>query len=145
MQDRSAMTGPRSRGAAVLLKRAGGLLCCGAILGACSYVMGPSDPRPPEPAPQELPVVRKIIANSTDQIFDASANVKDIVISTGIRRFDSPQISEYGACVRGSMTNRAGKDMGTVTYVVTVAHNQISDRRRATPADECDKEKYGPL
>jgi hypothetical protein len=43
------------------------------------------------------------------------------------------------------MSNRAGKDMGVVTYVVTVAGNRIGDRRRATPVDDCDKEKYEPL
>ena len=89
--------------------------------------------------------MHKIIANSPDMIFDATANAKNLMISTGIRRFDSPQISEYGACVRATMSNRAGKDMGMVTYVVTVADNRISDRRRALPADECDKEKYEPL
>jgi hypothetical protein len=121
------------------------LLGCGAVLSACSYVLGPSDPRPPDPTPQEFPAVHKIIANSPDTIFDATANVKNLMISTGIRRFDSPQSSEYGACVRASMSNRTGKDMGLVTYVVTVANNRISDRRRAQPADECDKEKYEPL
>ena len=40
---------------------------------------------------------------------------------------------------------QAGKDIGTVIYVVTVVRNRVSDRRRALPADGCDKEKYEPL
>jgi hypothetical protein len=136
--------GPHTHGTKVLFRRFG-LLGCGAVLSACSYVMGPPDPRPPDPAPEALPAVHKIIANSPDMIFDATANAKNIMISSGIRRFNTARISEYGACVRAAMSNRAGKDMGMVTYVVTVADNRISDRRRALPADECDQEKYEPL
>src|SRR4051812_24488425 len=65
-----AQLGSHSHGEKVLL-RWSGLRGCGAALTACSYVLGPSDPRPPEPTPQELPAVRKIIANSPDTIFDA--------------------------------------------------------------------------
>jgi hypothetical protein len=128
-----------------LLRQIGSLLGCGLALAGCSYILGPTDPRPPDPAPQEMPAVKKIIGDNKSGLFDASANATNIVISTGIRRFDSALVSEYGACVRASMSNRAGKDMGVVTYVVTVAGSRISDRRRATPADECDKEKYEPL
>jgi hypothetical protein len=107
--------------------------------------LGPTDPRPPDPTPQEMPAVNKIIRDNKAGLFDASANATNIVISTGIRRFDSALVSEYGACVRASMTNRAGKDVGVVTYVIMVAGSRISDRRRATPTDACDKEKYEPL
>ena len=37
------------------------------------------------------------------------------------------------------------KDIGTVIYVVTVARNRVTDRRKALPADGCDKEKYQPF
>jgi hypothetical protein len=43
------------------------------------------------------------------------------------------------------VTGQAGTDIGTVIYVVTVARNRVSDRRRALPADGCNKEKYQPL
>ncbi len=135
-------------------KQIGILLCCGVILAGCSNalgilgdigLMGKADPRPPDPTPQELPNVKSIIENSTDTLFDATANAKNVFISKAVRRFDSPQISEYGACVRASMSNRAGKDTGLVTYVVTVSENRISGRRRAVPADECDRETYEAL
>ena len=54
-----------------MLKQVGALLCCGALLGGCSYIMGPPDPRPPEPAPEALPDVKQIIANSTQVLFAA--------------------------------------------------------------------------
>ena len=70
-----------------MLKQVGTLLCCGALLTGCSSIMGPPDPRPPDPAPQPLPAVKQIIANSTDVLFAATANPKNVAISD-LRRFD---------------------------------------------------------
>jgi hypothetical protein len=120
------------------------LAACSGIFDMVSPVLGRGSPRPPDPAPERLPEVKKIIANSTDVLFDASANAKNVGVSD-IRRFDTAAGSQFGACVRASITNKVGKEMGFVTYVITVANNQISDRRRATPADQCDNEKYEPL
>lgn len=127
-----------------MLRHAGALLGCAALLAGCSSVMGPPDPRPPDPAPQPLPAVKQIIANSTDVLFDPAANPKNVAISE-MRRFDSAVGSEFGVCMRATVTGRSGKDIGTVVYVVTVAKNRVSDRRRALPADGCDKEKYETL
>ena len=127
-----------------MLKQVGALLCCGALLTGCSYVMGPPDPRPADPAPQPLPAVKQIIANSTDTLFAATANPRNVAISD-LRRFDTAAGSEFGVCMRATVTGQGGKDIGTVVYVVTVARNRISDRRKALPADGCDKEKYEPL
>jgi hypothetical protein len=126
-----------------MLKRAGILLWCVAALAGCS-TLAPPDPRPPDPAPQPLPAVKQIIANNTDVLFDPTANPKNIAISE-LRRFESAVGAEFGVCMRANVTNRAGKNIGTVIYVVTVARNKVSDRRRALPADGCDKEKYQPL
>ena len=81
---------------------------------------------------------------STDILFDTSANPKNVTIS-GIRRFDTTLGSDFGVCLRATVTSRSGKDTGTATYVVTVARNRISDRRRAVPADCADfiREKVG--
>ena len=127
-----------------MLKQVGALLCCGALLAGCSSIMGPPDPRPPDPAPQPLPAVKQIIANSTDVLFASTANPKNVAISD-LRRFDTAVGSEFGICMRATVTGQSGKDIGTVVYVVTVARNRVSDRRRALPADGCDKEKYEPL
>ena len=62
-----------------------------------------------------------------------------------VRRFQTPSGLEYGTCVKASVTGLTGKNVGGVTYVVTVAKNQVSDRRRATPEDECDGETYQRL
>jgi hypothetical protein len=126
------------------MKQVGALLGCGALLAGCTYIMGPPDPRPPDPAPQPLPAVKQIIANSTDVLFAPSANPRNVAISD-LRRFDSAAGSEFGVCMRATVTGQNGKDIGTAVYVVTVARNRISDRRRAVPADRCDKENYEPL
>jgi hypothetical protein len=126
------------------MKQVGALLGCGALLAGCTYIMGPPDPRPPDPAPQPLPAVKQIIANSTDVLFAPSANPRNVAISD-LRRFDSAAGSEFGVCMRATVTGQNGKDIGTAVYVVTVARNRISDRRRALPADGCDKENYEPL
>ena len=73
-----------------------------------------------------------------------TANPKNVAISN-LRRFDTAAGSEFGVCMRATVTGQAGKDIGTVIYVVTVLRNRVSDRRRALPADGCDKEKYEPL
>jgi hypothetical protein len=127
-----------------MLKQVGALLCCGALLSGCSSIMGPPDPRPPDPAPQPLPAVKQILANSTDVLFASTANPKNVAISD-LRRFDTAVGFEFGVCMRATVTGQTGKDIGTVVYVVTVARNRVSDRRRALPADGCDKEKYQPL
>ena len=127
-----------------MLKQVGALLCCGALLSGCSSIMGSPDPRPPDPAPQPLPAVKQIIANSTDVLFAPTANPKNVAISD-LRRFDTAVGSEFGVCMRATVTGQAGTELGTVVYVVTVARNRVSDRRRALPADGCDKEKYEPL
>jgi hypothetical protein len=126
------------------MKQVGALLGCGALLAGCTYIMGPPDPRPPDPAPQPLPAVKQIIANSTDVLFAPSANPRNVAISD-LRRFDSAAGSEFGVCMRATVTGQNGKDIGTAVYVVTVARNRVSDRRRALPADGCDKENYEPL
>jgi hypothetical protein len=126
------------------MKQVGALLGCGALLAGCTYIMGPPDPRPPDPAPQPLPAVKQIIANSTDVLFAPSANPRNVAISD-LRRFDSAAGSEFGVCMRATVTGQNGKDIGTAVYVVTVARNRVSDRRRAVPADGCDKENYEPL
>ena len=127
-----------------MLKQVGVLLCCGSLLMGCSYIMGPPDPRPPDPAPDPLPDVKQIIANSSQVLFSPTANPKDVAISE-LRRFDTAAGSEFGVCMRATVTGQGGKDIGRQVYVVTVSRNRVSDRRKALPADGCDKEKYQPL
>ena len=62
-----------------------------------------------------------------------------------VRRLETPSGLEYGTCVKASVTGLGGKNVRVATYVVTVARNQVTDRRRATPEDECDSETYQPL
>jgi hypothetical protein len=118
-----------------LPKQIGALLWCGAALAGCSTNTAP--------APQPLPAARQIIANSTDRLFDGSANARNVVISE-LRRFDNVLTSEFGVCMRASVMDRGGK-RHTATYVVFVSNNRVSDRRRALPADQCDGETYQPL
>jgi hypothetical protein len=129
-----------------MLKRIGPLLCCGAILAGCSYANRlPSirDAPPPPPPPQQLPVARQVIANSTDALFDVNANARNVTISE-LRRFDTVLGSEFGVCMRASVMDRGGK-RHLSTYVVFVSNTRVTDRRRALPADGCDRETYQPL
>ena len=132
----------RCKASPALRRQIGGLLWCGAVLTGCSYISTPAPP-PPQPAPQPLPAARQIIANSTDVLFDAAANPRNVTISE-LRRFDTVLGSEFGVCLRASVTDRAGK-RHIATYVVFVSSNRVTDRRRAQPADGCDRETYQPL
>jgi hypothetical protein len=61
-----------------------------------------------------------------------------------LRRFDTALGSEFGVCMRASVMDRGGKrHLGT--YVVFVSNTRVTDRRRALPADGCDRETYQPL
>jgi hypothetical protein len=130
----------RRKAVFAMRKQIGGALC-GAVLTGCSYISAPAPV--PQPAPQPLPAARQIIANSTDALFDVSANARNVVISD-LRRFDTVLGSQFGVCMRASVTDRGGKRR-LATYVVLVSNNRVADRRRALPADECDRETYQPL
>jgi hypothetical protein len=132
----------RRKALPALRRQIGALLWCGAVLTGCSYI-APAPPPPPQPAPQPLPSPRQIIANSTDVLFDAAANPRNVTISD-LRRFDAVLGSEFGVCLRASVTDRGGK-RHIATYVVFVSSNKVTDRRRALPADGCDRETYQPL
>jgi hypothetical protein len=120
-----------------------GLLCCATLLTGCS-ILAPRDPPPLPPAPAPLPNARQILLNSTDSLFDPSAHPKNTAISE-VRHFETAAGPQYGVCLRVSLTNRQGKPLGNVAYVVIFDRNKIADRKRAEPADGCNKESYQPL
>ena len=68
---------------------------------------------------------------------------RNVVISE-LRRFDTALGSEFGVCMRASVADRNGK-RHLATYVVFVSNSRVTDRRRALPADGCDRETYQPL
>lgn len=126
-----------------MLKQIAGLLFVAAVLGGCSS-LGTTQERPAERPPEQPATVRQIIANSTDTLFDASANAKNPAIGE-LRRFNSAVGSESGGCLRALVTDRSGKNRSTATYVLFIARNRIADRRKALPADGCDRDIYQPL
>jgi hypothetical protein len=105
-----------------------------------------STPTPPAvtAAPEPLPPVKQIIARERATLFRGESNPRNIRVGA-VRRFEKPSGSDVGACLKASLTGATGKSLGTVTYVVTVERNQIADRRRAAPADECEADSYEPL
>jgi len=131
----------RRKAVPAVRKQIGTLLWCGAVLTGCSSITGPANV--PPPAPKPLPAARQIIANSTDVLFDVNAHARNVVISD-LRRFETVLGSEFGVCMRASVTDRAGK-RHMATYVVFISNDRVTDRRRALPADECGRETYQPL
>jgi hypothetical protein len=131
------------RKAARAMRRLIGLLWFAALLTGCSTIMGPSDPPPPEKAPEPLPNARQILANSTDVLFDSTANPQNVGIGE-LRHFDTVLGPQYGVCLRATVSSRQSKTLSTVVYVVIFDRNKVADRRRALAADGCDREKYQP-
>ena len=113
---------------------AGLTVCVLMVLGACSR-----SPPPPSAVELPIPAVKPILERNFKALFGPSSNPRNVRMG-GVRRFETPAGLEYGTCVKASVTGLTGKNVGVVTYVVTVARNQVTDRRRATPADECDGE-----
>ena len=91
-----------------------------------------------------MPNARLILKNSTDALFDPTANARNVAISE-VRRIDTAAGLKYGVCLRAFVNDRQGKPLGNVIYVVVFDRNRIVERRRAIPSDACDKEVYQPL
>ena len=121
-----------------------GLLGCAALLAGCSSIMGPSEPPPPPPAPEPPPDIRQLLKSESSVLFDPTTQARNIVIGEP-RRFDTVAGPQDGVCLRAQVMNRQGKPLGTVVYVVIVARGRIVDRRRALPADHCERDQYRPL
>lgn len=114
------------------------LLVYALTLAACSR-----SPSPPDTIPAPLPPVRKIIAANKATLFTDSTKPQNILVG-GIRRFEFPGGSEFGACVKATVTSMSGGERN-VTFVIIVSNEQILDRRRALPDDDCENEAFTPL
>jgi hypothetical protein len=134
------------------LKAVSAIVGCSLLLSACSavwdnsvgFVLGRADP-PPAARTEPPPNVKKILADNSVGLFASSAKPRNLIIGSGVRQIRTASGLEYGACLRANLSNAAGKDMGTATYVVTVHDGQVGDRRRAIPSDGCDEEHFEPL
>ena len=124
--------------------------CVAASLAGCSSAPMPWEskvataPPPLRPTSQpdpQLPDAKAILERESSGFFDPTANAKNIAMSSIFPTQTAVGVL-FGVCVRASVTNRNGHDMGTVFYVATFQHDHIFDRRRAEPADGCEKESY---
>ncbi len=91
--------------------------------------------------PSQIPDAKAIIERESATFFDATANAKNIAIS-GVHPVETAVGVRPGVCLRASLTNRSGKDMGDVYYVVVFDRAQIFDREKAGAKDACGSEKY---
>jgi hypothetical protein len=130
---------PRSGRMPRTTRRTGLAACLLTVLYGCTRA-----PPPPSAVEQPLPALKPLLERNLKTLFEPSSNPRNIRMGS-VRRFQTPSGLEYGTCVKASVTGLTGKNVGVATYVVTVARNQITDRRRATPDDECDSETYQPL
>jgi hypothetical protein len=119
-------------------------LICTLALAGCAGTTPPRASPPPEyfnAAPVPIPDAKAIIERESATFFDATANAKDIAIS-GVHPVDTTIGVLQGVCLRASLTNRNGGNMGTVFYVVSFKNDRIFDRRKAGAKDSCETDQY---
>lgn len=88
------------------------------------------------------PDMRLLLRASPEAVFLASANPRGVRVSQPRR---NPAGSGWTACVRAEVTSVIGQPIGTQTYLVTIAHGAILDRRMAGGTDNCSSESYASL
>jgi hypothetical protein len=105
------------------------------LLGGLAAAAAQSEAEPP---------YRQIIAQNLKTMFFESAKPRGMSVSTRALRVTTAAGPAWGACLRGSFTSMADRPL-TRTYVIVFKRNEIVDRRAATPADGCDKQRYEPV
>jgi hypothetical protein len=81
---------------------------------------------------------RQVIAGDISQIFQSSADPREIEISE-IRPWTMHDISGWLVCVRAQVDGINGGGIGSETMAVFFERQEISLRWRAGPNDECGK------
>jgi hypothetical protein len=107
------------------------------FLAACSTSSSQTErlvaaaPTPAAPTTEErLSEAKTIIEAESASFFDPSAKARDIAISA-VRDVETPIGIRSGVCLRATLTNRMGREMGARIYLVTF------DKGRILPASDC--------
>jgi hypothetical protein len=109
-----------------------GLAILSVVLAGCSHQQSYYE----TPSLAGAPPSRQTIAGDIPQIFQSSANPREIEISE-IRPWTMHDISGWLVCVRAQVDGINGGGIGGETMAVFFERQEISLRWRAGPNDEC--------
>jgi hypothetical protein len=92
-------------------------------------------------AEERLNEAKTIIEAESASFFDPSAKARDIAISA-VRDVETPIGVRSGVCLRATLTNRMGQEMGARVYLVTFDKGRILQRQTAEPRHGCAGQKF---
>ncbi|MGJ5181394.1 hypothetical protein ACQR16_33025 [Bradyrhizobium oligotrophicum] len=96
--------------------------------------------REPEPPPPEAPPdVARLVRKNLDTLFVATSLPRDLE-TTSAKRTDRGDA--WTACVRAQLISVTGAPLRRQTYRLTIRQDEIIDRRRAAPGDDCMSATY---
>src|SRR5262249_38204426 len=97
-----------------------------------------ADPPPPEAPPD----VKRLVRDKMDFVFVNTSLPRQVRVSAPHHEVRGPG---WMACVRAEVVSATGKPIGTQTFRISIAGDEIVDRRRAEDDDNCDSENYEPI
>ena len=114
---------------------------CGRVDSGATYFPEIIRDRAPKPTvPDSAPDVRVLLQTKLDAFFVPSAAPTNISFSP-----PKPSFAEWTTCVKASVNGATGRPIGSQTYLVNIAHGQVSRRERVDAGHWCATERYEPL
>ena len=95
------------------------------------------------PQPEIVPDVKAMLrGDNPAKIFVTRAPPKNLQVSMPRR---NPAGPGWKACVRADIAGVTGRLIGVKTYLLTIDHGKIGDRRLADDTSGCGSENYEPV
>jgi hypothetical protein len=119
-------------------------LCAMAALSGCGVAdqlasfmpKGFRQPTPEPPAPEAEPDVKELIRANADTLFTARPGALAVARPKRITG------RGFSVCVKANVAGPMNPEPQPVTLVVIIEHGKLTDRRRATAQDGCERESY---
>ena len=114
---------------------------CGRVDSGATYFPEMIRERAPKPAaPDPAPDVRALLQTNLAAVFVATSSPTNISFSP-----PKPSFAEWTTCVRANVNGATGRTVGQQTFLVNIAHGQVSRRERVGDNHWCATEHYEPL
>ena len=120
---------------------AAGMGGCGYADANATYIPEMLRYKTTAPQPEIIPDVKAMLRENPAKVFSTRAPPKNIQVSVPRR---NPAGPGWTACVRAEVAGVTGRSIGVKTYLLSVDHGKIGDRRLADDSSGCASETYEP-
>lgn len=121
---------------------AAGLGGCGYSDAYATYVPEALRYKTTEIRPEVIPDVKAMLRENPQQVFSTRTPPQNMQVSVPRRNANGPG---WTSCVRANIAGITGRSIGTQTYLLSIDHGKIGDRRLATADSPCTSESYEPV